>query len=81
MGSCQARSVYLTTLLLGRLSPLSSYPVLCTFLCQKLTTALESGEGRERLKKKFHDQSHERKNVADCGAGVVMGHGNGTEFY
>ena len=31
VGSCRVRSVYLTTLLLGRLSPLSGYPVLCTF--------------------------------------------------
>ena len=37
MGSCQGRSVYLTTLLLGRLSPLSGWPVLCTFFRQKLT--------------------------------------------
>ena len=48
MGSCRARSVYLTTRLLGRLSPLSGQPVLCTFFRQKLTTALlESAEGRE----------------------------------
>ena len=48
MGSCQARSVYLTTRLLGRLCPLSGLPVLCTFFRQKLTTALlESAEGRE----------------------------------
>ena len=48
MGSCRARSVYLTTRLLGRLSPLSGYSVLCTFFRQKLTTALlESAEGRE----------------------------------
>ena len=48
VGSCRARSVYLTTLLLGRLSPLSGLPVLCTFFRQKLTTALlESAEGRE----------------------------------
>ena len=48
MGSCGARSVYLTTRLLGRLSPLSGLPVLCTFFCQKLTTALlESAEGSE----------------------------------
>ena len=47
-GSCQARSVYLTTLLLGRLNPLSGLPVLCTFFRQKLTTALlESAEVRE----------------------------------
>ena len=30
MGSCRARSVYLTTRLLGRLSPLSSLSELCT---------------------------------------------------
>ena len=48
MGSCPARTVYLTTRLLGRLSPLSGQPVLCTFFRQKLTTALlESAEGRE----------------------------------
>ena len=48
MWSCRARSVYLTTHLLGRLSPLSGSPVLCTFFRQKLTTALlESAEGRE----------------------------------
>ena len=48
MGSCRARSVYLTTRLLGRLSPLCGLPVLCTFFRQKLTTALlESAEGRE----------------------------------
>ena len=38
MGSCRARSVYLNTRLLGRLSPLSGSPVLCTFFRQKLTT-------------------------------------------
>ena len=48
MGSCRARSVYVTTLLLDRVSPLSGKPVLCTFFRQKLTTALlESAEGRE----------------------------------
>ena len=42
-------SVYLTTLVLGRFSPLSSQPVLVHILCsQKLTTVLlESVEGRE----------------------------------
>ena len=35
MGSCRA-SIYLTTHLLGRLSPLSGLPVLCTFFRQKL---------------------------------------------
>ena len=69
MGSCQAWSVYLTTRLLGRLSPLSGLPVLCTFFRQKLTTALlESAEGREWPQKIFHDQSP-RKNVADLGGG------------
>ena len=59
MGSCQALSVYLTTLLLGRLSPLSGYPVLCTFFHQKLTTAFpESAEGREW--KYFVINLHER---------------------
>ena len=69
MGSCRARSVYLTTHLLGRLSPLSGLPVLCTFFRQKLTTALlESAEGREWPQKIFHDQSP-RKNVADLSGG------------
>ena len=46
MGSCRARSVYLTTRLLGRLSPQSV--LLCTFFRQKLTPALlESAEGRK----------------------------------
>ena len=69
MGSCRARSVYPATRLLGRLSPLSCQPVLCTFFRQKLTTALlESAEGREWPQKIFHDQSP-RKNVADLGGG------------
>ena len=68
-GLCLARSVYLTTRLLGRLSPLSGFPVLCTFFRQKLTTVLlESAEGRQWPKKIFHDQSP-RKNVADLGGG------------
>ena len=51
-------SVSLTTLLLGRLSPLSNYLVLCTLFRQKLTTALfESGEGRGWPKKIFRNQS------------------------
>ena len=51
-------SVSLTTLLLGRLSPLSNYPVLCTVFRQKLTTTLfESGEGRGWPKKIFRNQS------------------------
>ena len=48
MGSCQVQSVYLTALLLGRFSPLSGQPVLCTIFRQKLTTALlESAEWTE----------------------------------
>ena len=47
-GSCQAQSVYLTTLLPGRLSPPRGYPALRTLFRQKLTTTLlESVEGRE----------------------------------
>ena len=46
MGLCRVRSVYLTTLLLGRLSCLSGQPALCTFFGQKLTTTpLKSAEG------------------------------------
>ena len=49
MRSCWVQSVYLATRLLGRLSPLSGQPVLCTFFCQKLTTACPSWiSGRER---------------------------------
>ena len=60
MGSCRARSVYLTTRLLGRLSPLSGSPVLCTFFRQKLTTALlESAEWNDR-RKYFMINLHER---------------------
>ena len=36
MGSCRARSVYLTTLLLARLSPLSGKPEMCTLLVNRL---------------------------------------------
>ena len=47
-GICRAQLVYLARRLLGRLSPLSGLPVLCTFFRQKLITALlESAEGRE----------------------------------
>ena len=47
IGSCRVWSIYLTTLLLGRLSPLSSPSLLTTFLYQKLTNALlESAKGR-----------------------------------
>ena len=48
MGSCRARSGYLTTLLLDRLGSLSGLPVLFTFFRQKLATALlQSTEGSE----------------------------------
>ena len=59
MGSCRARSAYLTTRLLGRLSPLSAKPVLCTFFRQKLTTALQRKEENDR-RKYFLINLHER---------------------
>ena len=69
MGLCQAQSVYLTTRLLDRLSPLKRLTNIVHIFCQKLTTAfLESEEGREWPYKIFHDQSP-RKNVADLGGG------------
>ena len=59
MGSCRVPSVYLTTLLLGRLSPL-----WLTSIESKLTTALgKSVDGREWPQKIFHNQSP-WKNVA-----------------
>ena len=69
MGSCQARSVYLTTRSLGRLSPLSGYPVLCTIFRQKLQLPfLNQWKGEIDRRKIFHDQSP-RKKVADLGGG------------
>ena len=66
MGSCWARSVYLTTLLLGRVSPLSGYPVLCTIFCQKLTSALlESGEVREMTRENIPWTNLHEKKVTD----------------
>ena len=48
MGSCRAWSVYLTTLLLGRLSPLKQLTSNKHILSPETTTALlESAEGRE----------------------------------
>ena len=38
MGSCRPRLVYLNTLLPGRFSPLSGWPVLCTFFSQKYSS-------------------------------------------
>ena len=60
MGSCRAWSVYLTTLLLGRLRAVNQY-CAHSFATSAL---LESAEGREWPKKVFHDQPP-RKNVAD----------------
>ena len=64
MGPCRACSVYLTTLLLGRFSPISGQPAWCTFFRQKLTIALlESAEGNNR--RKYFMIKSPRKNVAD----------------
>ena len=52
-GSYRVWSVYLTTLLLGRLSPLSYKPVLCTFFRQKLTNFLNQLKGENERKKYF----------------------------
>ena len=61
IGSCRARSVYLTTRLLGRLSPLSGKSVLCTFFHQKLTTALlNQRKGESNRRKYFMITLHER---------------------
>ena len=57
LGSCRVQSIYQTTLLLGRLSPLSGSPGLCTFFRQQLTTALlDSAEGIEWPQKIFYGQ-------------------------
>ena len=60
MGSCQMLSVYLTTLLLGRLHSVSGLPVLCTFFCQKLTTALLDTAGENDFRKYFKINHHGR---------------------
>ena len=59
MGSCRARSVYLTTPLLGRLCPLSGSPVLCTFFRQKLTF-LNQRKGENDRRKYFMINLHKR---------------------
>ena len=59
MGSCRARSVYLTTHILGRLSPLSGSPVLCTFFRQKLPF-LNQRKGENDRRKYFMINLHER---------------------
>ena len=65
MGSCRVQSVYLTTLLLGRLSPLRVKPVLCIFFHQKLQlTFLNQLKGENDLRKYFMIKSP-RKNVAN----------------
>ena len=46
-GSCGARSVYLTTLLLGRLSPLKRLTSILHILLPETDALLESAEGRE----------------------------------
>ena len=59
--ACWVRSIYLATLLLGRLSPLNDWLVFCTFFCQKLTTALlESAEGSDDRRKYFIIYLHKR---------------------
>ena len=68
MGSCRVRSVYLTTRLLGRLSPLSGESVLCTFFRQKLTCPSWIS-GRERMTVENISWSTPQKNVADLGGG------------
>ena len=65
--SCRAQSVYLTTRLLGRLSPLSSSPVLCTFFRQKLTTALLEWKGENDHRKYFMINLHERMLLTSAG--------------
>ena len=68
MCSCQARSVYLTTRLLGRLSPTSDWPVLCIFFRQKLITALlESAEENDR-RKYFMINHYERMLLTQWGS-------------
>ena len=69
MGSCRSRSVDLTTLLLGRLSPLSSLPGLCTFFCQKLATVPLNQRKGENGRRKYFMIKSPRKIVADL-AGV-----------
>ena len=60
-GSCRAWSVYLTTLLLGRLSPLSGKPVLCTFIRQKRQLPfLNQQKGENDRRKYFMINLHER---------------------
>ena len=61
VGLCRAQSVYLTTLLQGRLSPLRGIPVLCRFFRQKLTTAfLNQQKGENDCRKCFMINIHER---------------------
>ena len=59
MGSCRVQSVYLTTRLLGRLSPLSGWPVFCTFFRQKLLF-LNQWKGKNDCRKYFMINLHER---------------------
>ena len=61
MGSCRARSVYLTTRLLGRLSPLSGWPVLCTFFRRNWQLPfLNQQKGENDCRKYFMINLHKR---------------------
>ena len=67
MGSCRARSIYLTTRLLGRFSPLRGCPVLCTFFRQNSRSTrnwqlpfLNQRKGENDRRKYFMINVHER---------------------
>ena len=64
-----SRSVYLTTLFLDWSSKLEVNQYLCTFICQKLTTAECSswirGRGRMTVKKYFIISLHKKKKLPD----------------
>ena len=70
---CRARSVYLTTLLLGRLSPLSSYSVLCTYFRQKLTPTTSTSwiSRRERNTVEYISWSISAKECSRPGGGRI----------
>ena len=60
--SCRARSVYLITLLQGRLSPLSVWPILAHILSPEADICLSwiSGKGENDRRKYFMINLHER---------------------
>ena len=69
MGSCWVQSVYLTTLLLGRLSPLSSKPVLCAFIARNWQLPfLNQRKGENDSRKYFMINLHERMLPTRCGS-------------